>query len=657
MESTDCKMKSPKHNEKSLGSMGDTDSYNPQSDLQMLLSQLEEFNQAITVLAAEKADLSIQLELARSNLSNADKMLEKMKSDHSSSLQEKSKLLEEIDQLVDVINQERLRFKESNEQNGKEREENMKSLKNKDLEIETSKTNIAEKMKCIEQLNMRTETYLIQIEEIRSFSEELRSEYCSKDQRDSLIIQEKENEISELKKEIIQLKATEAILNQRKELSDSTAFNDSPNRETGISTISELPYRIDEQQLKSEEYREKFNQMYLEKEKADNALKQMMQTNKKQQDTINSLQNKLKEKDQHLYKYIKSKQDWEETICKLRTEITSLHSQLNELANSDTRKKLETELAMLMKRVCISEKRLQESLFEKEGIQEKNSKLKKALLQLNEENSKKDLRIKKHKLNCKKQNSEINVLFRQVREYESVLQAKSKEVTKLSQKQIYYQDQLNRTKTHESVDDSRFSDQANAIPREESREQEIPSQENVLLKEVNQLRDSYDEMQSLCKQLEHKLATERLEEENMKGNDEHLILKRLDEEFAFVKGEETHKMCQDKILNLEHELLQAKSSAETIEKLNESYKLDLESENKMRIHQGEEAQQLMKESRLIIDELSLRAREAEDKQNHSLRVISQLSQRLTRSIEDYKHLEEISMTRCQELALEANTHV
>ena len=654
-----------------------TDSQISDSKLQQLLSQLEEANMAITKLSAEKADFMIQLELKGSDLSTVEKKLGKMQKAHSSNLQDKSELLEELNQLVDVLNSEKQKHECELAEMNRVRDGNLRTLERKEQAVEACRREIEDRDLKMKRMESEMESYTIEIKSSKLNTEELnlkireleKVELESSSVRDNLSDHVKLNsELVATNTKLIEDRNSLAMQAEESEERDALIEQLKEDKLTAEKQVHRLQTLLQSKEMGIADFESKrLNSMQKEVEELANTLGELMEANNSQQNVICSLHDSIRRKDLQLSELKSHKHDCEIFIAKLRTESFALQSKLIELEASA---EAQAELSLLKKLRSEEEEKINSILIENKSLQAQKEEVMKGYSQLVEENNKRSLQLFKLKQRAKQQESENRSLIDKLQQSETLLQAKSSDVVNL--RETLKMQKSKHTSVTKGTTLKRDSHSAPAVVGKKlasihSADSSPPHRE--LFQELQNLRTSYQQMQNVCKHLEQQLAHERkLKEGHELASSTQLQLKDLnqdnpkskkDSEKQLVRAEqnmiEAHDWYQERIFNLEQELATAKCSAEDLERANRSYKKILEDESQMRMNQGKEARSLIQESRETIRELRERTSQAENDQTHSQRVISQLSKRLVKSIQDYKYLQEISMSRCQELALEAKT--
>ena len=651
-----------------------TESQLSDSKQQQLLSQLEEANMAITKLSAEKADLMIQLELKGSDLSVVEERLGNMQKAHSSNLQDKSVLLEELNQLVDVLNSEKQKHESELAELNRLHDGNIGMLQGKAQEYWRE---IEERDLKINKLESEMESYQVKIESSKHHTEELKLKIRELERVElesasvSVNLSEQRRLNSELvatNTKLIEERNRIAKQAEQSEEQDMLIEQLKVEKNAAEKQVHRLQKLLQSKEMGVEDFESKrLTSMQKEVEQLANTLGELMEANNGQQNVICSLHDTIRKKDSQLSELKSHKHDCEISIAKLRTESSAMKSKLIELESNEER---QSELDLLKQLRSEDEDRINSVLFENKSLEEQKQEVMKGYSQLVEENNKKSLQLFKLKQWAKQQDSENKSMKEKLLQSETLLKAKSRDVANL-------REALKTQKSkHPSVPKGTgLQRDTHSAPSVVGRKlapvhsADSPPPHRELLRELQNLRASYHQMQNVCKHLEQQLADERLlKEVEVLESSTQLQLKDLtqenpkrkkDPESQLVRAEqnmiEAHDWYQERILTLEQELSIAKHSAVGLEKANKSFEKNLEEESQMRITQGKEARSLIYESRETIQELRERTSQAENDQTHSQRVIAQLSKRLVKSIQDYKYLQEISMSRCQELALEAKT--
>ena len=660
--------------EKIAESQKATDSHISDSKLQHLLSQLEEANMAITKLSAEKADLMIQLELKGGDLSTSEERLGKMQKAHSTNLQDKSELLEELNQLVDVLNSEKQKYEFELAELNRTKEENIEMLEHKEQFLAGCRREIGERDLKMKRMESEMKSYRVEIEYSKRQTEELKLKIRELEKVETESASVRKN-LSDLRKLNSELVATNTkLLEDRNRIAQESQERDAhieqlrEEKLTAEKQAHRLQGLLQSREMGIEDFESKrLNSMQKEVEQLANTLGELMEANNGQQNVICSLHDSIRRKDLQLSEFKANKHDCEISLAKLRTESSSLQSKLIELETSDARADTQAELTHLKKLISEEEEKINSILRENKSLQSQKQEVMKAYSQLAEENNKKSLQLVKLKQRAKQQDSENKSLREKLQQSDNFLQAKSSDVSNLREAL-----KLQKSR-HTSVPKGTLQRDTHSAPSVVGRKlvpvhsADSPSPHRELFQELQNLRTSYRQIQNVCKHLEQQLAEERRVKEShelgystqsqLQYLDQEKPKSKKDSEKQLVRAEqnmiEAHDWYQERIYSLEQELSMAKCSAEDLEKANKSYEKNLQDESQMRINQGREAGNLIHENRETIRELTERTSQAENDQTHSQRVIAQLSKRLVKSIQDYKYLQEISMSRCQELALEA----
>ncbi|KAI6658968.1 hypothetical protein LOD99_14644 [Oopsacas minuta] len=641
-----------------------SDSQSLEAKLQQMQSQLEDSNMAVAKLSAEKADLMIQLELTGSDLVAAEAKLRKMQKDHSTNLQDKSELLEEINQLVDVMNSEKSKYEQELAELSKLRNDNSNKLRNKNEAVEEYQREIGDRDVILKRLQFESEALKTKLDDsiLVSDNQKLKIKELEKIEVEQTSLRDNLSQLRKLNKELVE--TNNRLLENKNQLFDHTI--QAEQQEALILSLKEdkltaerQTHRLQEQ-LHSKEMgiedleSKRLNTMQKEVEQLASSLGELMAANNNQQNVICSLHDSVRKKDTQLSNLKSFKQDCEATIAKLRSESSALQSQLLEVETNDVRVHLQSELASLNKLRSEDEEKMKCIISQNRTIENQKQEVIKSYSKLVEENNKRSLQLSKLKQRAKQQETENTTLKDKLLQSETVMRTQSNDIDNL--KEALKIQSNRKTSVTTRPEKSTYSAPSVTGKRSSSSHSiDYSSGDRELLQELQNLRASYHEMQSVCKQLEHQLADERSQKDNMFDSNQLQQIERPANEGVRTEQNmtDTHVWYQDRIYNLENELAIAKCSSENLAKANKFYEINLEDESQKRINQGQEARKLMQESRETIRELRERTSQAEDDQTHSQRVISQLSQRLIKSIQDYKYLQEISMTRCQELALEA----
>ena len=646
-----------------------------QAKLQQIHSQLNDADMTITKLSAEKADLMIQLELTSSDLRTAEEDITKMQKEHATDLQDRSELLEEINQLVDAMNSEKLKYEYELEELSKIQNQNSQELGEKDQIVLECQREIEERNVKIVSLTSESEDFKKQVEGSNRLVDSLR-----------LRMQEMENiegeqnalrdNVTHLRKLNLELVNTNnRLLEEKNRVFDQSIENG--QHETVIQHMKEeqlaAERRIDllQEQLHSKEMgkedfeAKRLDSMQREVEQLANTLGELMAANNDQQSVICSLHDSIRKKDSLISNLKSYKQECELTMNKLSSEASAMQSQLMEFESNDVRLEMQSELVMLNKLRSEDKDKMKSLLSQNRTVESEKQDVMRGYTELAEENNKKTIQLSKMKQRAKQQETDLKSLREKLQQSESISLTRSNEVSNLKET---LKVQKSRQKA-DILDRSSHSAPSVVRRRPSSSHSADSTGHRELHQELTNLRSSYQRMQTVCKQLEQQLEDERRQKQDHEISSTQLHLKdlksaeRRTSAKSYGKGLELaraeqsmvdiHDWYQDRITYLEHDLSTARFSAEELEKANKCYERDLADESQLRMNQDKEAMRIVQESRETIRELRDRTNQAEDDQTHSQRVISQLSQRLIKSIQDYKYLQEISMTRCQELALAA----
>ena len=650
-----------------------------QTKLQQAHSQLNDANMTITKLSAEKADLMIQLELTSSDLTTAEENLTKMQREHATDLQDRSELLEEINQLVDAMNSEKLKYEYELEELSKIDKENSQKLEEKDQIVLDSQREVEERNVEIMSLTSECEDFKKQLEVSNRLVDTLRltikglenTEVEQNSLRDS---------VSHLRKLNLELVDTNSrLLEDKNRVFDQS--KESEQHETILQRMREEQLAAERQihllqeQLHSKEMGEedfeakRLDSMQREVEQLANTLEELMTANNNQQSVICSLHDSVRKKDSQISNLKSFKQECELTMNKLRSEASAMQSQLIEFESNDARLETQSEVILLNKLRSEDKDKMKSLLSQNRIIESEKQDVMRGYTQLAEENNKRTIQLSKMKQRAKQQETENKTLREKLQQSEAISQTKSNDITNLKET-LKVQKSRQRANI---LDRSSQSAPSVAGKRPSSSHSADSTGHRELHQELTNLRASYQKMQTVCKQLEQQLADERRQKQDNEISSTRLHLmdlnsaerrksaKSFGKELGLARAEQSmvdiHDWYQDRIGSLEHDLAVARYSAEELEKANKCYERDLEDESQLRMNQDQEARRIIQESRETIHELRDRTSQAEDDQTHSQRVISQLSQRLIKSIQDYKYLQEISMTRCQELVLEAKPKI
>ena len=646
-----------------------------QAKLQQIHSQLNDADMTITMLSAEKADLMIQLELTSSDLRTAEEDITKMQKEHATDLQDRSELLEEINQLVDAMNSEKLKYDYELEELSKIQNQNSQELGEKDQIVLGCQREIEERNVKIVCLTSECEDFKKQVVGSNRLVDSLR-----------LRMQEMENiegeqnalrdNVTNLRKLNLELVNTNnRLLEEKNRVFDQSIENE--QHETVIQRMKEeqlaAERRIDllQEQLHSKEMgkedfeAKRLDSMQREVEQLANTLGELMAANNDQQSVICSLHDSIRKKDSLISNLKSYKQECELTMNKLSSEASAMQSQLMEFESNDVRLEMQSELVMLNKLRSEDKDKMKSLLSKNRTVESEKQDVMRGYTQLAEENNKKTIQLSKIKQRAKQQETDLKSLREKLQQSESISLTRSNEVVNLKET---LKVQKIRQKA-DILDRSSHSAPSVVRRRPSSSHSADSTGHRELHQELTNLRSSYQKMQTVCKQLEQQLEDERRQKQDHEISSTQLHLKDLKSSerrtsakssgkgLELARAEQSmvdiHEWYQDRIAYLEHDLSTARFSAEELEKANKCYERDLEDESQLRMNQDQEAMRIVQESRETIRELRDRTNQAEDDQTHSQRVISQLSQRLIKSIQDYKYLQEISMTRCQELALAA----
>ena len=650
-----------------------------QAKFKQIHSQLNDADMTITKLSAEKADFMIQLELTSSDLETAEENLTKMQKEHATNLQDRSELLEEMNQLVDAMNSEKLKYEYELEELSKLHNQNSQKLGDKDQIVLECQREVEERNDKIMGLTSECEDFKEQLESSNRLVENLRLRIQGLENIELEQNTLREN-VSHLRKLNLELVETNnRLLEDKNRVFDQSI--ESEQHESIIERMKEerlaAERQIDllQEQLHSKEMgkeafeAKRLDSMQREVEELANTLGELMAANNNQQSVICSLHDSIRKKDSLLSNLKSYKQECELTMNKLRSEASAMQSQLMEFESNDVRLEIQSELVMLNKLRSEDKDKMKSLLSQNRTIESEKQDVMRGYTQLAEENNKKTTQLSKMKQRAKQQETENRTLREKLQQSESISQTKSNEVASLKET---LKVQKGRQKAN-ILDRSSHSAPSVVGKRPSSSHSADSIAHRELHQELTNLKSSYQKMQTVCKQLEQQLEDERRQKEDFEISSTQLHLKDLQsaERRTSAKGSgrglelsraeqsmvDIHDCYQDRIVSLEHDLAIARYSAEELEKANKCYERDLEDESQLRMNQDQEARRIIQESRETIHHLRDRTSQAEDDQTHSQRVISQLSQRLIKSIQDYKYLQEISMTRCQELALEAKPKI
>lgn len=509
------------------------------------------------------------------------------------------------------------------------------------------------------------------------------------------ILQDEVNGLKENRKSLDM--ATNALLSAEEVITSGQRFSDLKDshivrlqvqRESAEQHIQRLQAVVQSHEMEKELLASfKLKEIENETQELSKTLTDLIQINKDQSESIICLQKEIKMKDEQINALSCSKINWEQTTLSLKKDVHKLQEYILNLETAETNQKnLKRQLSLVEREKFTHEKLVKETIDKAKLLKTENMKLNEQLSTLIAEKQSMESMIANLRRQLKQCLAEKSRIRENLRTSESKLNCNTEELSRLKSSLTTVKSQLSLVKSQRNKDIDRISSSETIFERKYSPRKDLlnthysqpekPNEQKMMseslsshvLKELEELKTSYEGIKQTCEELENNLESEKRGKQSLqlelgkrnklldevKCNSDALFSDKA-ENLSKMERElyDTHCQFNDKLALIDSEIREAKISAEELEFCNVKYMEQLKKERSDRELQSNKARQLIRESRRTIKELNQRAALSEESNNQSKLVIEQLSQRLLKSVSDYKYLQEVSMQRCEELIRES----